>query len=77
MYASLKRLNPEEYFERARVLYRMMRRAGYTSVGEFHYVHHQADGREAGTHAQAAENHVGAVELKVALHGTRQHSFSR
>ena len=45
MYASLKGLDPDNYFHRARGLYRRMRQAGYTSVGEFHYVHHQEDGQ--------------------------------
>lgn len=44
MYASLESLTPETYFEQARPLYRLMRQAGYTSVGEFHYVHLQNDG---------------------------------
>jgi formimidoylglutamate deiminase len=45
MYAAASRLNPDNLYEVALNTYREMLRAGYTSVGEFHYVHHQPDGR--------------------------------
>ena len=45
MYAVAARLDPDSYFELARATYREMVAAGYTSVGEFHYLHHQPDGR--------------------------------
>ncbi|KQW47947.1 N-formimino-L-glutamate deiminase [Nocardioides sp. Root1257] len=44
MYAVAGRLTPDTYFELARATYREMVAAGYTSVGEFHYLHHQPDG---------------------------------
>ncbi len=44
MYAVAQRLNPDNLYEVALHTYREMLVAGYTSVGEFHYVHHQPDG---------------------------------
>ncbi|WP_052888814.1 formimidoylglutamate deiminase [Thermogemmatispora carboxidivorans] len=45
MYAEAQRLDPERLYTLARATYREMLAAGYTTVGEFHYVHHQPDGR--------------------------------
>ncbi len=44
MYAVAARLGPEAYLDLARATYREMAAAGITCVGEFHYLHHQADG---------------------------------
>jgi len=44
MYAEAQRLNPDLLYQCALETYREMLAAGYTSVGEFHYVHHQPDG---------------------------------
>ncbi|WGY04285.1 formimidoylglutamate deiminase [Nocardioides sp. QY071] len=44
MYAVAGRLDPDTYYELARTTYAEMVAAGYTSVGEFHYLHHQPDG---------------------------------
>ncbi|GAA4099787.1 formimidoylglutamate deiminase [Nocardioides kongjuensis] len=44
MYAVAGRLDPDTYYELARATYAEMVAAGYTSVGEFHYLHHQPDG---------------------------------
>jgi len=44
MYSVAERLTPESYFALARATYREMVAAGYTSVGEFHYLHHRPDG---------------------------------
>ncbi|MDN5894208.1 MAG: formimidoylglutamate deiminase [Nocardioides sp.] len=44
MYAVAGRLDPDSYYELARLTYREMLCAGITSVGEFHYLHHQPDG---------------------------------
>src|SRR5215472_14219969 len=41
MYTEAQRLNPDLLYEGALATYREMLAAGYTSVGEFHYVHHQ------------------------------------
>src|SRR2546428_12971287 len=45
MYAESQRLNPELLYAGALTTYREMLVAGYTSVGEFHYVHHQPGGQ--------------------------------
>ena len=44
MYAQAGRMDPERIFDVARRCYRQLRASGATSVGEFHYVHHQPDG---------------------------------
>jgi formiminoglutamate deiminase len=45
MYAVADRLDPDTYLALARATYAEMALAGITSVGEFHYLHHGADGR--------------------------------
>lgn len=45
MYAEAGRLDPDSLYESALQTYREMVQAGYTSVGEFHYVHHQPSGQ--------------------------------
>lgn len=45
MYAAAQRLSPDTLYETALLAYREMLAAGYTTVGEFHYVHHQPDGK--------------------------------
>jgi len=44
MYSVAARLDPDSYFELARAVYAEMALAGITCVGEFHYLHHGADG---------------------------------
>ncbi len=44
MYAVAERLDPESYGELARAVFAEMALAGVGVVGEFHYVHHRADG---------------------------------
>lgn len=46
MYGVAARLNPETYHALAKATFAEMALAGVTSVGEFHYVHHAAHGRE-------------------------------
>ncbi len=45
MYEVAADLTPESYEEIATRVYDEMVLAGFTTVGEFHYVHHQSDGR--------------------------------
>jgi formiminoglutamate deiminase len=45
MYELAERLDPDSYYVLARAAYAEMVLAGYTSVGEFHYVHHAPGGR--------------------------------
>jgi formiminoglutamate deiminase len=44
MYAVAGRLDPDRYFALAMAVYRELVAAGFTAVGEFHYLHHQPDG---------------------------------
>lgn len=45
MYHFAGRLDPDSHYAIAAQLYTEMLEAGYTSVCEFHYLHHQPDGR--------------------------------
>ena len=45
MYAVAARLTPDTYRDLARATFAEMALAGVTSVGEFHYLHHGADGQ--------------------------------
>ncbi|HET6704909.1 formimidoylglutamate deiminase [Amycolatopsis sp.] len=45
MYALASRLDPDAYYRLARGVYAEMVLGGYTSVGEFHYLHHAPGGR--------------------------------
>jgi formimidoylglutamate deiminase len=45
MYRFLERIGPDELRAIAAQAYVEMLEAGYTAVGEFHYLHHRADGR--------------------------------
>jgi formimidoylglutamate deiminase len=45
MYRFLERIGPDELRAIAAQLYVEMLEAGYTAIGEFHYLHHQPDGR--------------------------------
>jgi formiminoglutamate deiminase len=45
MYAVAGRLDPDRLFALARATFAEMALAGFTSVGEFHYLHHRPDGR--------------------------------
>jgi len=44
MYDAAGALDPDRIRDVARRCFTQMRNAGYTAVGEFHYVHHQPDG---------------------------------
>ncbi|MFM1965780.1 MAG: hypothetical protein RL134_1505 [Actinomycetota bacterium] len=44
MYAAAARLDPESYRALARAVFAEMLLAGYTAVGEFHYLHHAPGG---------------------------------
>ena len=45
MYALAARLDPDSYLSLARAVLAEMAQAGYTVVGEFHYLHHDQHGR--------------------------------
>jgi formiminoglutamate deiminase len=61
MYALAARLDPDSYFSLARAVFAEMALAGYTVVGEFHYLHHDRDGR-----SYADPNAMGAALIQAA-----------
>jgi formimidoylglutamate deiminase len=54
MYRFLERLTPDDIEVIAAQLYVEMLERGYTSVGEFHYLHHDADGQPYADPAETA-----------------------
>ncbi len=61
MYRFVARLTPEQALAVARHLYIEMLCAGYTAVGEFHYVHNQADGTPYADRAELLLAHLAAA----------------
>lgn len=61
MYGLASRLDPDSYLALARAVYAEMALAGVTTVGEFHYLHHQAGGRP-----YAEENAFGEALIQAA-----------
>ena len=55
MYRFLERIGPDEQEAIAMQLYLEMLKAGYTSVGEFHYLHHDPAGKPYANPAEMAE----------------------
>lgn len=55
MYDEAQRLTPDSIYQITLQTYREMLAAGYTSVGEFHYVHHQPNGVPYGQANSMAE----------------------
>ncbi|MEY3734271.1 MAG: hypothetical protein RL347_1630 [Actinomycetota bacterium] len=68
MYAAAARVDPDTYRALARAVFAEMLLAGYTAVGEFHYVHHAPGGsaygdRHAMSHALAAAAEDAGIRL--------------
>jgi len=61
MYAAAEKLNPDTYFTLARAVFAEMVQAGFTVVGEFHYVHHRPGG-----HAYRDPNAMGLAVRQAA-----------
>ncbi|WP_322016129.1 formimidoylglutamate deiminase [Paraburkholderia sp. J12] len=61
MYRFAARITPDDLGAIAGWLYVEMLKAGYTSVCEFHYVHHAEDGRRYGNPAELAQRAVDAA----------------
>lgn len=61
MYRFLARLTPDDVEAIAAQLYVEMVKAGYTAVGEFHYLHHDRDGRPYADRAELARRIVAAA----------------
>lgn len=61
LYAFLERLDPEAVQALAEQLYIELLQAGYTAVGEFHYLHHAPDGRPYADPAELSERTIAAA----------------
>lgn len=62
MYRLVGRLNPDQVEAIASYLYIDMLKGGYTSVAEFHYLHHNIDGRPYADPAEMAKRALAAAE---------------
>lgn len=62
MYRLVGRLTPEQVEDIARYLYIDMLKGGYTSVAEFHYLHHDRDGRPYADPAEMSRRVLSAAE---------------
>jgi formiminoglutamate deiminase len=61
MYGLASRLDPDSYLAVARAVFAEMAQAGFTAVGEFHYLHHDQGGR-----AYADPNAMGHALIQAA-----------
>jgi formimidoylglutamate deiminase len=61
MYGFLAKLAPDQVEAIAAQLYVEMLKSGYTAVGEFHYVHHDLDGRPYGDRTELSERVIAAA----------------
>ena len=70
MYRAAAALTPESIASIARVAFRELAAAGVRTVGEFHYVHHQADGTPCADRTILADAMIDAAKregLRIAL----------
>ncbi len=61
MYGFVRRLTPEQVQAIAAQLYVEMLKAGYTAVGEFHYLHHQPNGQPYADLAEMSRRVIAAA----------------
>lgn len=61
MYRAVRRMDPDAFQAVAAWLYVEMLKAGYTSVGEFHYLHHDFDGSPYDDAAEMSHRCVAAA----------------
>jgi len=62
MYRFLQVLTPEDIEAIAAFVYLEMLKSGYTSVAEFHYLHHDRDGKPFGDRAETSRRIVSAAQ---------------
>lgn len=70
MYAVAAALDPDRYHRLARAVFGEMVLGGFTSVGEFHYVHHRPDGEpyaDPNAMGEALVEAAAAVGIRIAL----------
>ncbi|MFT6733451.1 MAG: formimidoylglutamate deiminase [Polaribacter sp.] len=61
MYKFVAKMTPEDAYVIAKFVYIEMLKAGYTSVGEFHYLHHQAGGENYNDPAEMSHQVIQAA----------------
>lgn len=62
MYCFVAKMSPDDLYRVSRFLYLEMLRAGYTSVAEFHYLHHQPDGTAFTDPAEMSHQVINAAD---------------
>jgi formimidoylglutamate deiminase len=62
MYRFAARITPEQAHDVAAYLYVEMLKAGYTAVGEFHYLHHDQGGKPFANRAEMSHRVIAAAE---------------
>lgn len=62
MYSVAQKLTPDSYRDLARAVFAEMLEAGFTAVGEFHYLHHDVDGKPYLEPNVMAEGLIAAAE---------------
>src|SRR5471030_2935687 len=62
MYRFVERLSPDDLEAIAALAYMEMLEAGFTSVAEFHYLHHRPDGRPYDNIAEMSERIIAAAD---------------
>lgn len=62
MYGFVERLTPDDLEAIAALAYMEMLETGFTSVAEFHYLHHQPDGQPYGNPAEMSQRIVAAAQ---------------
>jgi formiminoglutamate deiminase len=78
MYSVAAKLDPESYETVARAVFAEMLAGGYTSVGEFHYLHHAQDGTPYGAERPRGDAADGAAADSVGdPAGHRAHAMER
>lgn len=82
MYEAAARLDPDRLYDVALRTYSEMLAAGYTSVGEFHYVHHQPGGVPytdaiAMSHAILQAGKQAGIHMVLLMTAYAQGSFNR
>ena len=67
MYRLANAVTPDDLYAIARRAYADMLRGGFTSVAEFHYLHHQPDGRRGAEMARAVVEAARATGIRLVL----------
>lgn len=63
MYHCANSISPQQFGRVARRVFTEMLKAGYTSCAEFHYLHHQPDGRAYANPAEMSEQLIAAANV--------------